>query len=256
MTRGDAAEMQIDIRQSGASVIMSDVSCARAARPMIAIDDDQRQRDEAGAADPALERVPAVGRASSRRDADRRAPHHRARRVVEEEHAATRIPLPPASTAPNTRRPVMKRATNTVLAPWRAKNRSNCASRARVRPMRQPWRSASRRPPRRPMKKPRLSPSVAPAIAVDDDPDQRQPAGVRERRAGEQRRLARHRQAGVLEEDADEHDGVAVAREQIEEPLGQRSAQRSALRSGPTAELEAELPVIPARAAAGPAARP
>ena len=42
---------------------------------------------------------------------------------------------------------------------------------------------------------------------------------MRERRAGQQRRLPGHRQAGVLEEDAAEHDGVAVARKQIEKPL-------------------------------------
>ena len=55
----------------------------------------------------------------------------------------------------------------------------------------------------------------------DDDVPQRQPPEVRKRGSSEQRRLARHRQSGVFKEDAREHDGVAVAGEQIDNPGGQ-----------------------------------
>jgi hypothetical protein len=42
---------------------------------------------------------------------------------------------------------------------------------------------------------------------------------VRERRSSQERRLPGDRKPGVLEEDAAEHDGIAVARKQIEKPL-------------------------------------
>ena len=57
----------------------------------------------------------------------------------------------------------------------------------------------------------------------DDDARQRQPAVVRERRAGEQRRLARHRQPGVLEQHAEEDHSVAIAREEVDDPFGHDS---------------------------------
>src|SRR5262249_5244024 len=52
----------------------------------------------------------------------------------------------------------------------------------------------------------------------DDDPRERQATVVRQRRAREQRRLPRDRQPGILQKDTEEHDGVPVAREQIEDP--------------------------------------
>ena len=75
--------------------------------------------------------------------------------------------------------------------------------------------------------------------------DERQLAEVRERRAGQQRRLARHRQAGVLEEHAAEHDGVAVAREQIDEPLRHEAATASVDRATALIARSAQRPARP-----------
>src|SRR2546426_9641157 len=50
----------------------------------------------------------------------------------------------------------------------------------------------------------------------DDDPREREAAVMRKRCAREQRCLPRNGQAGILQKHADEHDGVPVAREEID----------------------------------------
>ena len=129
-----------------ASVIMGERFRRARTNPMIPIDDNERERHQPRAADPAFERGPAVrqrvARATPPRVHQTTAPW-RCRRGT----PASASSLPPASTAPTTRRPVMKRAANTVFGPWRSKKRSNSASRSRVRPM--PPAVALRDPTRR-----------------------------------------------------------------------------------------------------------
>ena len=58
---------------------------------------------------------------------------------------------------------------------------------------------------------------------TDNHPRQRQTAKLRQRRPGQQRRLARDWHARVFKQHTDEDDGVAVAREKIDQPLRHRS---------------------------------
>jgi len=57
-----------------------------------------------------------------------------------------------------------------------------------------------------------------------DDPGERQAAELGQGRARQQDGLARNRDSGILQQDADEHDGVSVSREEIEQPFRHRNA--------------------------------
>ena len=54
----------------------------------------------------------------------------------------------------------------------------------------------------------------------DHDPDEREPSELRQGTPTEEHGFAWHRQSGVLQQDADEHDRVAVTGKEIQEPFG------------------------------------
>ena len=69
-----------------------------------------------------------------------------------------------------------------------------------------------------------------------DHPPERQPAELGQRSAREQHRLPGHRQAGVFQKYANEHDRVSVSREEIDQPFRHRNAPER-LSSEPSARL-------------------
>ena len=195
--------------------------CGAAARD----DGDERaaasERDEAAAADPALERLPAV-RERIPGDAERRRPHDRPGGVVEEKRpprqaaAAGEHRAEHAQSGDEPRDEYRLRAVTREEAVELREARA-VSGRSRGRSARQ-----APRPPRRPIRNPMLSPSTAPAMAVTITQGSDRVPEPRQRGAGQQHRFARDRQPGVLEQDADEHHGVPVAGEQIDEPCWHR----------------------------------
>ena len=115
----------------------------------------------------------------------------------------------PAIHAAVMRRPVTQRPRKTAFGPWRSKNGSPTAITRRRWCRNGPGAISSRRPSLRPIAKPTLSPRIAARGRDGDDGLDRQVPAAGEDAGGDQRGLARDRDAHRLDRDEQEDDRKA-----------------------------------------------
>src|SRR6266508_412778 len=179
-------------------------------------DGDEREAGQAAPSNPAFQRIPAVGQRVTRRG-DGRRPNDRAGGVIEQK-------LPPGQAAA---------ASEHGAKDAQSRNEPRDEHRARAIAVKKAieLQQARQREPDAPSMAFSECASEAPADQKaevvtedrghnrrDNHPAERQPPKVGQCSAGEQRRLAGHRQTAILEKDARKHDGIPIAGEQIDEP--------------------------------------